>query len=350
MAEEIDTWTEDRSQPNPYCLAGGKSAGPSEAAVFLELKNAEAAEAAEGRAPIMKRQTASAFIKAGLQLEEAQRRIKAEFKSFGSRYCAQAQNLREATEHVHARRCRVARGGRDLRDPEIPPPKVEDIKLWMPSELSDTARRAACSRGLSEIEAKVGAVNSHLIMWRNSNSTGQRAATRSATLIGRAQILRRNSRSCVSRIWTTTLEAESDEVARRKLNRLGSSKRARNEPSIKKATMCGSGRRVEDLVKTRSNYARLRVEWSKTKARRDRWEEEVMILREEMRRVLRMLPVAAGLKAYAACQVRSVATAVRDVMRQDGTVYRDLLEGVADDEPALGLEGVEEAVAEETAG
>jgi hypothetical protein len=41
--------------------------------VFLELKNAEAQEAAEGRAPISTTTTtASAMIKAGLQLEESQ--------------------------------------------------------------------------------------------------------------------------------------------------------------------------------------------------------------------------------------------------------------------------------------
>jgi hypothetical protein len=49
------------------------TAGPSEAAVFLELKTAEAEEAADGRAPMSTTTTtASSFIKAGLQLEEAQ--------------------------------------------------------------------------------------------------------------------------------------------------------------------------------------------------------------------------------------------------------------------------------------
>jgi hypothetical protein len=112
--------------------------------------------------------------------------------------------------------------------------------------------------------------------------------------------------------------------------------------------------------------------------------EEVQILREEMKRTLRMLgwiqgvwekraaqrssidaELAAGLKAYAARQAsvhrriaegfhkgwnRSVATAVRDVMRQDGTVYRDLLEGELDSAPALGLEEIERAVSAEVWG
>jgi hypothetical protein len=41
-------------------------------------------------------------------------------------------------------------------------------------------------------------------------------------------------------------------------------------------------------------YAALRVEWSRAKARKQRWEEEVLILREEMRRVLRYLEWQSG--------------------------------------------------------
>ncbi|KAJ6484325.1 hypothetical protein C8R47DRAFT_1217223 [Mycena vitilis] len=95
----------------------------------------------------------------------------------------------------------------------------------------------------------------------------------------------------------------------------------------------------------------VRVEWSKTKARKERWEEEVELLREEMKRVLRFLrwravwwesqrsarrdvaaEVRAGLDAYAARQAAgarqiarrfktawdtSAATAVRLAVRDD---------------------------------
>jgi hypothetical protein len=48
-------------------------AGPSEAAVLAELKEAEAQDAAEGRTPLSETQsTASAFMKAALQLKESQ--------------------------------------------------------------------------------------------------------------------------------------------------------------------------------------------------------------------------------------------------------------------------------------
>jgi hypothetical protein len=97
----------------------------------------------------------------------------------------------------------------------------------------------------------------------------------------------------------------------------------------------------------------------------DRWIEEVRLLREEMKRVLRMLrtiqdewkgraaergeidpELAAGLKAYALRQVYvhrwvaekfhsgwncSVASAVRDVVARDGWVYQELIEGTGMD-------------------
>jgi hypothetical protein len=112
--------------------------------------------------------------------------------------------------------------------------------------------------------------------------------------------------------------------------------------------------------------AAVRVEWSKSKARKDRWVEEVRLLWEEMKRVLRMLrtiqaewtaraegraeidpELAAGLKAYALRQVYvhrriaerfhagwscSLASAVRQVVERDGLVYRELLDGTGVDQ------------------
>lgn len=90
--QRINEWRADReNKPNPYCLAGGKGgtclciwldvanqtnpnlAGPTEAAILLELKTAEALEVAEGlEAASNTQSTPTAFIKSGLQLEESQ--------------------------------------------------------------------------------------------------------------------------------------------------------------------------------------------------------------------------------------------------------------------------------------
>ncbi|KAJ7687974.1 hypothetical protein B0H16DRAFT_1753198 [Mycena metata] len=422
--KKVDDWRADRSQANPYVLAGGKAAGPSEAAVLLELKAAEALEAAEGRTVIADaKATAPAFIKAGLQLEEAQRRIRAEVKGVTlvtADRSSQIQEMRNSfvkklrtyerlqesfMPGVAALKAEAEEG----RDPDRPAPKVEEMKLWLPSEMKAEVRRRVCRKGVAEVEGKVRAAQctdalndlrsrlhaqKHLITWRNSNSTGQRAATRSATLIGRvgdrisrvADKYRRAREALIelkgptfapefkaleAKDLSTNLEEENDADSRRKLARLGSSKRARNEPTSGTKTFSwlwtaggGPGENEEQL------HESVRVEWSKAQARKERWVEEVQLLREEMKRVLRMLrtiqgewaeraekrkdidlPLAAGLKAYALRQIYvhrriaqtfyagwsvSVAAAVQQVVARDGGVYLELLDGEGlDNAPTL---------------
>ncbi|KAJ6476565.1 hypothetical protein DFH09DRAFT_952317 [Mycena vulgaris] len=282
---QIDAWLADKLQPNLYCLAG---AGPSEAQVHLELKNDEAAEAAAGQAPVQgPSETVSAFITARLQLEDAQHRTKVEIKGQTLVTADQASQIQE--RHVafwkklrkFEKLCatympgvaRIIEEAEEARDPERLPPKAEDINLWMPSSLTAGQRRSACRKGVMEVEAKYRAsqctdaldtlrsrlhTQRHLITWRNSNSVGQKAVTRSATLIGRvgdriamlAQKYRTARAALVALkgedyrpqfrvlenadITAANEEDESDAKARRKLNKLGSRKhRARNEPSAK---------------------------------------------------------------------------------------------------------------------
>ncbi|KAJ7816808.1 hypothetical protein B0H13DRAFT_1923357 [Mycena leptocephala] len=421
---QIEEWIVDRSKPNPYCLPGGKSAGPSEAAVLRELKEVEAADAAEGRSPLSaSTSTPSAFMKAGLQLEESHGRLTGGQASYQSRvkrcdphHCgplqpnpgvadgvlAEAADIRATSSRVYAGRGGTTTSGGGRTGSRPAPPKAEDIKLWLPSDLPAAVRRTACMRGIPEAEAKlrnaqcVDALDTlrsrlhtqkHLITWRDSGSVGQRAATRSATLIGRVgdRISRvaakyRGARTALIALkgpafapqfkelkpgdMNVNAEEESDALSRKKLGRLGSTRRPRLEPSNARKTFSWiwtvGGGPGEDQEQLHECLWTVRVEWSKARARRDRWVEEVDILREEMKRVLRFLrwiqvewrrraelredidpQLAAGLKAYALRQVAvhrriaagfhvgwnvSVATAVRDVVRQDGTVYRELLE------------------------
>ncbi|KAJ7093629.1 hypothetical protein C8R43DRAFT_908083 [Mycena crocata] len=430
----VDAWLKDKTQPNPYCIAGGKR--PSETAVLQELKEAEAEEAREGRTPMSStRSTASAFLKAGLQLEEAQRRIKAEVKGVTLVTADRSSQIQELRISLFKKLRTFERlqevfmpGVADLREAEeaarnkeLAPPKAEDIKLWLPSALSNEQRRLACRRGLTEMETKLRSAQcadaletlrsrlhaqNHLIQWRNSNSTGQRAATRSATLIGRVgdRIARvagkyRDARVALMALkgelfapqyklllpsdMNVNVEEEGDEKARKALGRLGSSRRARNEPNAKPKKFSwiwtAGGGPGED---SEAVHESVRVEWCKARARRDRWVEEVKMLREEMKRVLRILrtkqvlwrgravargqevdaQLTAGCRAYALRQAachsrvqtafhvgwsRSVATAVREVLQQDGTTYREILDGHAmDNVLELRLDLVEEDLEE----
>ncbi|KAJ7031694.1 hypothetical protein C8F04DRAFT_959933 [Mycena alexandri] len=337
---KIDEWQANKSSPNPYCLAGGK--GGIEVAVFLDLKTAEANEAAEGCLVLTDaKATAAAFIKAGVQLEEAQRRIKAELKGVTLVTADRASQIQEMRIsflkklRVYERLQETFMPGvgalktaaEEARDPDKPPPRAEDIKLWMPSELKAPARRRVCRKGVAEAEAQVRHVQcgdalndvrsrlhaqKHLITWRNSHSVGQRASTRSATLIGRvgdriarvADKYRRAREALIvlkgatftpeykvldAKDLNTNLEQESDDKARKKLARLGSTKRARNEPSDATKTLSwiwtaggGPGEDTQQLHECDAVYllpsTAVHVEWSKAQARKDRWVEEVQQL------------------------------------------------------------------------
>ncbi|KAJ7178549.1 hypothetical protein C8R43DRAFT_942201 [Mycena crocata] len=447
----VDEWVKDKDgKPNPFYVAGGRSAGPSEAKVRLELNNDDAVEAANGNAPVEgPSATASAFITAGMQLEDMQRRIKAEIKGQTLVTADQASQIQERRiaffkklrKFERLQRtympgvARLIEAAEEARDSEQPPPKAEDVRLWMPSELTLVQRRMACRRGVVQVEARYRAAQcedalellrtrlhaqTHLITWRNTNSVGQRSATRSATLIGRVgdriRLLAAKYRAAREALMTlkgldfapayrelldsdltTGIEQESDFKARKKLARLGSTKgRNRNEPSNKPKKMSwiwtvDGGSTAQDQEQIREC---VRVEWSKAKARRDRWVEEVDTLREEMKRVLRSLrgisleweeraslrenatagpqvfvardrSLVAGLKAYSAKQAAlhrrvatsfrsawngSMATAVREVLRKDGTVFNDIMAGRGEDLEALDaldLEEVEEEAVEE---
>jgi hypothetical protein len=85
------------------------------------------------------------------------------------------------------------------RNPDATPVKPENIRLFLPSELTDSERATGCQEGLAEMEAKLreaqcndalvklrGRLHAkhHILYWKPSNVTGQIGATRSQTLIG----------------------------------------------------------------------------------------------------------------------------------------------------------------------
>ncbi|KAF8213240.1 hypothetical protein K438DRAFT_1956654 [Mycena galopus ATCC 62051] len=403
--DRIDAWLADRSQPNPYCLAGGKNAGPNEAAVLQELKEAEALEVAEGREVFADtKSTPVSFIKAGLVLEESQQRMKAELKGVmlvTADRSSQIQEMRLSflrKLHVFERMQVVFMPGvsalkaatEELRDVDAPPLKAEEIKLWLPSELTVAAWRTACRKGLGEVEAKSRLhAQTHLIMWRNSNSTGQRGATQSATLIGRVgdRIARvaskyRHARSALMELKGADFAPHFKVLEAADLN-TNVDNETLGGPAKKNKASANDSEDPEEAVTTKrfswiwtmgggpgedteQLHNSVRVEWSKAKARRDRWVEEVQLLREEMKRVLRMLRWTsqrwascvsgqenvdperhAGLAAYARRQIYvhrriaehfeqdwrgSMAVAVQHVVERDGQIYRELLDSTGVDQ------------------
>ncbi|KAJ7429220.1 hypothetical protein B0H11DRAFT_2167516 [Mycena galericulata] len=332
--KQIDAFVADHSSPNPYILS--TQDGPTEADIRLELRKEEAKEAANGTAPLHGT-SATAFLAAGLQLEESQyvlclshydlrrRRIRAEL------IAGTITTDREGKVNEH--RIAFLAKLRKLRDlqhvytpgsirADMPPPKAEDIHLYLPSQLPEAERLNGCQRGVPEMEARLREAQCsdalvqirHLITFRNENLTGQVQTTRSQTLI--AQRKYNDARDALltlkgpdyaphfKKINNSDLtldgeERENDADARDRLAKIaaGGGRTARNAPAKNKVlswiwtargALDDSEKELHEC-KFRLFLPSLRVEWSKAKARKTRWEEEVLLLREEMRRVVRYL-------------------------------------------------------------
>ncbi|KAJ7856844.1 hypothetical protein B0H14DRAFT_3448242 [Mycena olivaceomarginata] len=138
-----------------------------------------------------------------------------------------------------------------------------------------------------------------LIAYRNANITGQHQATKAAQLIERvgecveqlADRYRQGRRALV--LLGVEQEDDSDLASRKKLAMIGTGRASRNMPGTSRRVMSwiwtSPGAFDGDDAEEHHLHESIRVEWARVRARKDRWDEEVMLLREEMRRVLRYL-------------------------------------------------------------
>ncbi|KAF7307360.1 CxC2 domain-containing protein [Mycena indigotica] len=361
-----------------------KPAGPTEREIVQDLKKEELEEVRAGRIPVLEgKMTVVAFIKAGLQLQNLQRRIRAALKnkSLTADRASQIQELRlslvKQTQAFQKLQLTYMPGVEGLRqaddtkrNPDQPTPPPEDTKLYLPSDLTHTERlqacvqrvvdtevnlrRGQCTDALVALRAKLFA-QTHMIWFRDRNLVGQKARTRSVTLMGQAIVKLKGPafapefQKLEDADVNCRVVEENDIEAAQRLRGADGSRGARSEPSTKRLRgkvswiwQAEIGSEAEEM------HDAVRVEWSKARARRARWNEEVELIREEMKRVLRSLrfaqrtKVANGLVAYALRQVelhkriaegfytewrKSVSDAVKEVMAQDGALYRHLLDG-----------------------
>ncbi|KAK7028481.1 CxC2 domain-containing protein [Favolaschia claudopus] len=391
----IIAWQGDRERKNPY-ESKGDHRGVSESAIRLQLAKEELEEAAGGSTRLHGT-SVSSFLVLGLQLEQLQFRIRREIAQRSLLVSDQTERVAELRRgfFVKLRKFRRLQGvhmpaaveqvaeDEERRDSDSVAPQAEDVEIYLPSGLSP-ARRAECGADLIEKETRlrVGQLGDwvaklrrgllsrrHMWDWREQN-VGQRAGTRAATLVERVQ---RNIDEAAKRYrashkalmalggeaacenWPTLKDEdlrvdedhESDVAGRRKLNNVGrvgkesrKSRRAGRPNSTKRVMSwiwTSGGGPDEDDEELREA---VRIEWSRARARRDRWVEEVMHLREEMRRTLRFLQwkalwweerllvqrevrgdIMAGVQAYAARQ----AAGMREIARRfkgawDGSV------------------------------
>ncbi|KAJ6488304.1 hypothetical protein C8R47DRAFT_1177489 [Mycena vitilis] len=364
---KIDAWKKDKAKPNPYEMEDGKGETLTINGCRFRIRRE-----VKGRTLLAAEQSE--------RLTEMRRSFFTKLARFRK---LQAIYMPGAVEELEE--------AEDSRDSEMPPPKAEDVRLYLPSGRRSADQDEGCKAGLAEMEAKLREgqcrdslrnlrtrlhlhAKRHLLDHRDDgNVAGQRAATRSYTLIGRigervdgAAAKYRRARLALMALrgrdagitWRDLKaadvqldeEREIDAKARRRLGEIGSGRHRRKGPALSSKDRHFSwiwtegGGPGEDEVELHDS---VRVEWSKAKARKERWEEEVDLLREEMKRVLRFLrwraqwreqvshELRGGLEAYAARQAatareiarrfkrswdNSAATVVRMAVRDDAVL------------------------------
>ncbi|KAJ7056486.1 hypothetical protein C8F01DRAFT_1087302 [Mycena amicta] len=260
----VDDWVADCTKPNPYVMAGGKDSELLVEMVAADLRKAEVEEAREGRGDFMDgRTTATSFIKGLLQLEDLKRRIKHEVRGSAvltTDRSSQIDELRatffkklnsiQRQQDIFMPGVAGLRAAEERRDGELPAPKAEDVKLWLPSDLTELQRSWACKGSLLEMEAKLreAQCGDALVKIR-----GQ------LTLIARVGDRTQRERSKYTQAWTALrrlkgkeyapelkelqmsdlhvrTETESDARARLRLGRLGEARQGRNEPTTTTTT------------------------------------------------------------------------------------------------------------------
>ncbi|KAJ7121221.1 hypothetical protein C8R46DRAFT_929163 [Mycena filopes] len=365
----IDAFIADGSCASPYTYAS--KGGPTEAELRAPLKQKEQEEAAGGRAPLHAT-SATAFLAAGLQLEETQRRIKAQLAlpsltadcqskvhEFRIAFMAKLRKFRALQIVYTPGAVRALEAEEARREQDLPAPNPESIRLWLLSELSAVERQGnGCQRNVVEMEATLREAQctnalvvirnllhckQHLLTFRTENVGGQKKMTPSQTIVGqlgdrvdvdaskyraaRAALTRLKGKEYAPELkelkaGDLMLEGEeardpgeaarSDREAVKRLGRIGGGTHAqplRSDSSAKKkAGVSWIWMAPGALDASEAGlHESLRVEWSRAKARKNRWDEEVELLREEMRRVLRYLDWEQ--KRWAALKLESSARA-----------------------------------------
>ncbi|KAI5895151.1 uncharacterized protein SCHCODRAFT_02494560 [Schizophyllum commune H4-8] len=199
------------SSANPFMPQ--VAAPPSEQAVKAQLVQEEADSARHGKAP-MRATSKTTFIVAALQLEDQQRRIAALTKDTTTAAIERQRSVQEARLAWFKKLARFRhlqelympgavlkiRAEEDARPADATPPNAEDIKLWLPSDLTHQEREEGCVDDLARIEVRLRVAQAtdalrkireqmyakhYLINERNAGVVGQRDSTRARQIIER---------------------------------------------------------------------------------------------------------------------------------------------------------------------
>ncbi|KAH8830080.1 hypothetical protein DL96DRAFT_1706915 [Flagelloscypha sp. PMI_526] len=260
---ELEDWQSDKQKPNPYVLDTGDEL--SEHQIHAELLQSDVQEALSGAAAGVQSMSPSSFLMLGLDIEEAQIRIRVDAKKASNALSAELIKLNQRW-YTLAKKLTTFRAAQRIYMPgaiqamevELMPPKavaVELVKLWLPSDLPAETWRAGCAEQLPEKELKlrkdqVMSVLRDLRKWlysqklviekRNLCGHGQVSLTHSAVLS-----LDASASSSFPELLRSDLiiptEDNEDADARQRLNAAGGNRVSCGGANSSQDVSCGPG-------------------------------------------------------------------------------------------------------------
>ncbi|TFK59627.1 hypothetical protein BDN72DRAFT_780475, partial [Pluteus cervinus] len=318
--KELIAWQQDSSQPNPFESRVKK---PTQDAVRRQLANEDKKAQKEGQAySLHPTITANGLIIAGLELEEQQRRLYQDSHSL-ELHPSEAQTSKllkdgdtlfgDIGDWTEVQK-RYIPSITDLRQNNAHPANIFTESWQMPlflpssippsfscdSRLQDIEWRLRCAQANTALEDLHRGIRlwSYLYIDKDRFARGQHANTRARSTVDRAEIkvkaavaryqAARVAIASLAKLYTgSTWEKDFPVLKDADVKPLyvePDAKGHRKVSWIWKTVEAG-----EDATSSLTVFPDLRVEWSKSHARAKRWQEEVLLLQEEMRRVLMFL-------------------------------------------------------------
>ncbi|KAG6848454.1 hypothetical protein H0H93_016828 [Arthromyces matolae] len=321
--KELEDWEVDHSKSNPYVK---QFSHVSEAFVRKALAENDAVDLKKGHIyALHDTVSASQLITMGLDLEEKQRQLAVEAISLKdnatdtqkTKYQTQSTTLRRkitawiSIQHLYIPGLSLVRDRDAISSTSSTEEAPFDTALYLPSSCPTSAycdprlktmewelRTAQAGDALSQLRDALR-LRSYLYMDKDRFQFGQRQNTRSRSLISRVEARKtgavvkyRTARTALQRLsgalGKVGVDAAFPELRDQDIKSLRDRDglRVGGRPSEGRHEMSWIWKRLGTLEKENELLQDdLRIEWCKSKARADRWKEEVQLLREEMRRV-----------------------------------------------------------------
>ncbi|KAJ8494864.1 hypothetical protein ONZ45_g13093 [Pleurotus djamor] len=312
----VVAWEEDPKKPNPYEVPVNQND------IKKKLLDIECRDSALGR--INHDKTETAFLSAGLMIEESQRRLRLESTSSLTSIQTSQQHERRL---LITKQIKALRKAQEIHIPMLdtlldqsPLVDAEHVKLWLPSALT-AAERSSCAPSLSakEAELRIAQCNDALerirlnqrakrqvAIHKQASAPGQQTGIRVQAEFDRIglKIEQASQKYRTARLALVSLVGEAHVPAGLRILREGdvcpppvfdidtvapvrniqqaASRLNEGYREVPWIWRVAGGQVADDVGELNAG---LRVEWAKSRARYLRWKEEVLLVKEEMRRV-----------------------------------------------------------------